>query len=420
MANVYAVKSGNWSDTTVWNTGALPTSADAVFSNNYTVTVDGTFSVASISNIAEPPAVAGGVFKFANGADLTALVRAYSTTNYMINFDLSSPGSATLRGMVLNGTDAIPGHGGYNGSSGQNNVLVAHTGTGTFTIVGNIVLNTKYHSRLVVLSGTGTLNIIGNVYTLEDDTNAVAPLVSNASSGTINVTGSITAYNSNNTTPLSNLSNGTINIVGTITGGISGYGVWNRSTGTVNITGNSVGGSGSSGFAFYNDSSGIITHIGALNASANCPAAGGTAAGVCYLSGPFIGTAQGVSANAAHKWRWISSAGPTYATAVNSIANGYKNLYTSDNSSSSSGQPSISNVRSGTTYGPTSEFTGTCAVPAAGSVALGVPVDATTGTAVLTASAIRTELSPELSRVSNSATVQNVAEIVEGALQTLA
>ena len=67
-----------------------------------------------------------------------------------------------------------------------------------------------------------------------------------------------------------------------------------------------------------------------------------------------------------------------------------KNLYTSDSSLSQSGQPSISNVRSGTIYGPNSELTGTCAVPAAGSVALGVPVDATTGTAVLTESAIRT------------------------------
>jgi hypothetical protein len=389
MANVYAVKTGNWSDTTVWNTGTLPATGDAVFSNNYTVTVDGTFTVASISNQAQSPAVAGGVFKFANGADLTALVQATATTNYIVNFDLSSPNSATLRGMILNGADTIPGHGGYSGSNGAANVLVAHTGTGTFTIIGNVVLNAKYHSRLVVLSGTGILNVIGNVYGLEDDTNAVAPILSNASSGTINITGSVTAYNSNNSTPCSNLSNGTINIVGTVTGGIVGYGAWNRSTGIINITGNCVGGSGVNGFAFYNDSSGSIAHIGTLTASASNPAAGGTTTGICYLSGPFIGTAQGVAANAAYKWRWIPSVGSTYMTVANSTASGYKNLYTADNVTSSSGQPSVSNVRSGTIYGPTSEFTGTCAVPAAGSVALGVPVDATTGTAVLTIDAVK-------------------------------
>jgi hypothetical protein len=389
MANVYAVKTGNWSDPTVWNTGTLPASGDAVFSNNYTVTVNGTFTVASISNQAQSPAVAGGVFKFANGADLTALVQATATTNYIVNFDLSSPNSATLRGMILNGADTVPGHGGYNGSSGQVNVLVAHTGTGTFTIIGNIVLNTKYHSRLVVLSGTGILNVIGNVYGLEEDTNAVAPILSNASSGTVNITGSVTAYNSNSSTPCSNLSNGTINIVGTVTGGIVGYGAWNRSTGVISITGNCVGGSGVNGFAFYNDSSGSITHIGTLTASANNPAAGGTTAGICYLSGPFVGTAQGVAANAAYKWRWVPSVGSTYMTAANSTASGYKNLYTADNLASSSGQPSTSNVRSGTIYGPTSEFTGTCVVPSPNSVGYGVPVDNTTGTAVLSASAAK-------------------------------
>lgn len=383
MANVYAVKTGNWSDTTVWNTGALPASIDAVFSNGFTVTVDGTFTVASISNQAQSPAVAGGVFKFANGGDLTALVQATATTNFIINFDLSSPYSATLRGNVVNGL------GSYAGSNGSTNTLVAHTGTGTFNIIGNVVLNVNYHSKVVQLTGTGTLNIIGNVYGLIDDTNAFAPILSNASSGTINITGNVTGGGTNNATPCANLSNGTINIVGTVIGGVYGYGAWNKSTGTINITGTCTGGSNSSGFAFYNDSSGIITHIGTLNASASVPAAGGAATGICYLSGPFVGTAQGVAANAAYKWRWIPSIGSTYMTAVNSTATGYKNLYTSDSTLSQSGQPAASNVRSGTVYGPASELTGTCAVPLPGNVALSVPVDNTTGTAVLSAAAVK-------------------------------
>jgi hypothetical protein len=51
--------------------------------------------------------------------------------------------------------------------------------------------------------------------------------------------------------------------------------------------------------------------------------------------------------------------------------------------------PAISNVRSGTVY-HFSTLTGTCAVPGAGSVAAGVPVDATVGTAVLTQSQVQT------------------------------
>jgi hypothetical protein len=62
------------------------------------------------------------------------------------------------------------------------------------------------------------------------------------------------------------------------------------------------------------------------------------------------------------------------------------------------GNPIAANVRSGVVYGG-GNLTGTCAVPAAGSVSLGVPVDATTGTAVLTPAAIRAELATELERI---------------------
>jgi hypothetical protein len=55
--------------------------------------------------------------------------------------------------------------------------------------------------------------------------------------------------------------------------------------------------------------------------------------------------------------------------------------------SSNAAMPAASNVRSGVSYA-SGALTGTCAVPAAGSVALGVPVDNTAGTAVLTPAAV--------------------------------
>jgi hypothetical protein len=53
------------------------------------------------------------------------------------------------------------------------------------------------------------------------------------------------------------------------------------------------------------------------------------------------------------------------------------------------GYPSAANVRSGTTYGAGGSLTGTCAVPGAASVVVGVAVDNTTGTAAVTAATIR-------------------------------
>ena len=68
MANVRAVKNGNWSDTTVWNTGALPTTADDVFSNTFTVNVDTSFQVLSLNNTSGTGITAGGTFNFNSGS----------------------------------------------------------------------------------------------------------------------------------------------------------------------------------------------------------------------------------------------------------------------------------------------------------------------------------------------------------------
>ena len=154
-----------------------------------------------------------------------------------------------------------------------------------------------------------------------------------------------------------------------------------------------VGTIGGTGWAAANNSSGTLTHTGTATATATTSAiAGGSASQNTYLTGPFVGTAQGVVANNAFRWRWVASVGSSYMTVPNSTATGYKNLYTADYSGSGSGQPSAANVRSGTVYGPSSELTGTCAVPGASSVASGVPIDATTGTAVLTAAALRSAM----------------------------
>jgi hypothetical protein len=60
--------------------------------------------------------------------------------------------------------------------------------------------------------------------------------------------------------------------------------------------------------------------------------------------------------------------------------------------------PAATDVRNGVSYA-SGALSGSCAVPAAGSVALGVAVDASFGTAVLTPAAIRAELATELARI---------------------
>jgi hypothetical protein len=85
MAIVYAVKTGNWSDTTVWNTGALPTSADDVYSNNFTVTVNQDITVKSLDNRATTGVTAGGQFTMGGSFNIVAdTINSGGTTNFLL------------------------------------------------------------------------------------------------------------------------------------------------------------------------------------------------------------------------------------------------------------------------------------------------------------------------------------------------
>jgi hypothetical protein len=325
MAIVRAVKTGAWSDVTVWNTGALPTSSDDVYSNTFTVTIDISPTVLSISNAATTGVTAGGSFVPTNGITLTCTqggVAATASASCFVS-SLTSGQSCAIVGDVTATSSAI---------------AVNNTSLGTLVVTGNVLAGTAANP------GTG---------------------VNNASSGTVTITGTVT--------------------------GRAGTGAINSGTGTFNIFGDCIGGTlGGQGAA--NNSTGTMNHTGSIIANISPGWGPGVGSQNTFLTGPFIGTAQGVPANIALRWRWITSVGSSYMTVPNSTATGYKNLFTADFSGSASGQPAIANVRSGTVYGPSSELTGTCAVPGASSVASGVPVDNTTGTAYITETSIANAL----------------------------
>jgi hypothetical protein len=410
MAIVRAVKTGVWSDPAVWNTGALPTSADIVYSNTFTVTIDISPTVLSISNGSNTGVSLNGTF--------------------VINAN-----NITLTGDVV--------------AAAQTCLTVSIASGNTANIVGNVSGGYQNTPAAVVFSGQGTLNITGNCA---------------GGGGTSN-----SAYGVNNT------STGTVNITGNVSGGSNSnialsHGVNNNSTGSVNITGTVTG--GSAPFGFNNASTGNASLVGTLQAG-TVAAVGGSTTGSVILTGPFLTTGTGINPVTIGRWFWANSnVTPTYYQIRTANLATIRPLYTAD---SVGGNPAVGNVRSGTVYGPSSELTGTCAVPGAASVAFGVAVDNTTGTAVLTAanvrsavglasanldtqldalptaaenatavwseatrtitggtvdtltnapsvpsaatiaSQVRTELTPELARVSNTATTQEVADIVEGA-----
>jgi hypothetical protein len=91
----------------------------------------------------------------------------------------------------------------------------------------------------------------------------------------------------------------------------------------------------------------------------------------------------------------VTISGPTSSPTVNGSATLLSSTKTLVDAAATAGViPSASDVRTGVSYNAGSNI-GTLAVPAAGSVALGVAVDNTTGTAVLTAANVQTALTSQ-------------------------
>ena len=130
MAIRFAVANGNWSNPAIWNGGTLPAIDDDVFANNFTVTINGTFTVLTIRTTANttPSIVAGGGFTFANGGDLTCtasngVINRDVANVYALTFDLPSGQSATLRASVNTAGATTSGR----------SILVQNTGTFNMT-----------------------------------------------------------------------------------------------------------------------------------------------------------------------------------------------------------------------------------------------------------------------------------------------
>ena len=220
MANVYATKSGNWSDTTVWNTGILPTSADDVFANNFTVNVNTDFTVLSLRTTAAAPIVAGGSFVF-NTAGVTGTVTS------------SSP-------LVPGATNMVQ--------------VTATTGTVAISLGGNVTPRVASLDVLINYSGSCNLNLSGTNFNglISGGVNSTT-CISKTSSGTITITGNVNGGNAavggsgQGAARAFSSSAGNTIVIGNVTGGgtnpdaVNSTGI-NQSSGTLTITGNVTGG----------------------------------------------------------------------------------------------------------------------------------------------------------------------------------
>lgn len=351
MALITSAATGNFSAGATWTGGIVPTVGDeARASNGHTITIDVNTTCDEVSNAGT------GIYTLASGVTLTANVthKSATATRICLQFTAASPAAGTIVGNVTAGSvsDAIGA------------VLAS---SGTLNIIGNVTGGTGASFAIGVQHNlSGVINITGNVTGGSGVSNAVG--VRNTNIGTITITGNVTGGSGTGANGANNTSTGTLTITGIATGGTNATatGVRNVSTGTVNL-GRAKGTAYGPG-----NTSGLTATVGAENAALGIIEIKELEYGQ-YGMTPTSGTGirlKKVSTNQAIFNYVDAGAAKTLVDATQ-------------------GQmPAATDVRNGISYA-SGALTGTCAVPAAGSVALGVPVDATTGTATLTAENVR-------------------------------
>jgi len=383
MPDIRGAASTDYSLSSTWVGGVVPGPGDIAYANGNTIPISDFRIAQAISNASGSGIVAGGSFTLVNGANLTCTnangVVQGATATSVLSINLSPGQSATLTASQ----SATPA---------SSTTAIALTGAGTINFTGNYTGGVNA-SLTINAAFAGTLNVTGN---FTGGTSASIPGIS-----------------------LNGSANCVINHVGTLLGGTVGqtFGLLVNASfsGSWTTTGGAT--ASASAAAFSNSSTaGSVTINGALTPSTAQPAiAAGVVAQSTRLTGPMLVASNGVVAVAALTWRAPADAPPTSFNVL-SVSGATRTLYSAENLPAG-GYPATNNVRSQIVYGPTSELTGTMAVPSAANVALGVAVDNTVGTAVLTQANVVTAMGQFASgRLSNVATVDTTGAQIQAAV----
>ena len=372
MANYKAVANGNWSNLATWQDNSsgsfvastvLPGAADVVYWNNFTVAINQNVTVLQIRNDSTTGVTAGGGGTVSTSRTINA--QLFHASGSLITISATSPSVVNINGNMP-GTVAAASSNGIN-----------MTGNSTLNYVGDIQAATSTFINSptgIRLANSSILNFTGNI-------------VGGQNSGSFGSSNSPIGVRSN--------VNATINVVGNVTGGPAGlhnYGILQSTGDNVTITGVVSGGFGSTSGSYNAGVYGgnqSLTIFGNLVGGNNAPAVWNGGAAV-RLYGNVQNASNGFAAVFAVPFFFIESTTQYEFRKLDLTTN---TLYTPG---VATGHPATTNVRTGITYGPTNNLTGTCAVPPANTVSLGVPVDNTVGTASLDANALAAALNTSL------------------------
>jgi len=393
MAIRYATKAGLWSDVTVWDGGvSLPDSTDDVYPNNFAITINQSITVNSFKTTAlgSPVIAAGGAFTVTTAATITITAGIQITDHTSVNSALiyinAGSNPVTVNGNLTAGD-----------SSGRDALNIMTGQTGLVTVNGNVTGGGLASSIGIRASATGTpITINGNL------TGRGGRALDTSGPSTINVVGNVTGTTSNGHAVGANASGTIMNITGVLSSGSSSYAIILSGSLTLTVSGGIIA---TSFHAIYiNAGVTLVATSPTFTGGTTYPAIEVALNGVATLRGKFYASNTQpavVSSGALRVSGELYHSSPNSRAPINgqwTVINGEEvvmYLNTDASFPTNNGGPAISltrygtngpspaDVKSGITYGAGGLTTGTLAVPPASSVAAGIAVGNTVGTAAL-------------------------------------
>jgi hypothetical protein len=444
MADIKAAQAGNWSSTSTWVGGVVPTTGDLVWTNNFVVTLDQDITVDSISNAAATgrtfsggttTASAGGrldVTTITSTRSITATTALTSATVQLVNISAPSGTLSINAGTITGGSTNSAGYTVYITSACNLNItattmtggtgsscfaLYANNSSGTITVNSTNISNSSTtapisismssgtcsitgtlantnNQALIACNGAGTINITatGGMTTTTAGTQSAIPI---SSSVNVNFTGNITAATGVASVGIDHSGSGTVTITGNLTGGFgTAYPAYNRSSGTIIVNGTVMPHPTIGGNAIRNNSSGTVT-VTRAKGSDYGPGSAGITLGYGFVDASVQAAvnqvyeleygARGAIPISCAVYRMVPATTNKAIFCTGSVVSGMKTLI---DYAASGDFPSGSNVRYGVSYNNGS-LIGSLVVPSVQNVSYGTVFDSgITGTAIITQSGL--------------------------------
>lgn len=336
MATIYAVQSGDWSDTTTWDGGVVPSGGDDVYTNGYVVAIDESVIADKLTNKAD------GGLGISTGGYFTV------STNISIAFDYFEPSGLGEDGLIqiLANCDLIITGNISSGESGGNGLYIGDNSITEVNLTCSGIIARGDNSAAVKCEyGDISITTIGDVQGSIDGSSIGISILTDASL-VLNVGGDISAEES----PAVSVTNGgtpEITVSGSIKGGseVDATGLYLSVTSAeVNVTGDllggtdqstsaitmvtgdltcSVGGSVTAGSAI--GAAGITSVIGDVDLTVIGAVNGGVGTssfGVGLTSGDLILSASGVFGGSGQESHGVFSIAGDIDATVNAILGG--------------------------------------------------------------------------------------------------